>query len=166
MYLPEYFLIGLSLKAIDNLYERKRVLMSILAVLTAFMMGLMIISDKYSASIFLAIVLGSVLSKKVDNLAFAAGTILIAIMVVLGQVIVVVPLFLTLLLSAVLDEYGNTRVEKRLKKDTIFYWFRYRFSMKTCVFGTVLLNWLNPIYFIAFMIFEAGYHLGEWKFKK
>jgi len=148
-----YFIMGLSLKYIDRYYRIRKKQTLILAIFTALLMALFIAYDTMSANIFGAIIIGSLITQKIDNLPFKAGFIVIVLILMIFKLDYSLLTLIPLSIAAAIDEYGNKKSDK--------IWFRYRFSMKTCVFGGILLNLLVPMYFIAFMLFDIGYHLIE-----
>jgi hypothetical protein len=181
-----YALLGAGMKYADQAYDvqvfNKKVA-NYMAILGGTLMGLLIIFDSPSATIFLAMFIGLALTQKIDNIAFYVGTgILLLLPVIFHDVLKIEWLpFGILILAGIIDEIGNDwadrRVLKRLvkhteknKKDQTNKKFTYkigekfflnRFMMKIAVFFLVIFNFFAWLYFIAFMAFDIMYLLVE-----
>ena len=127
-----YALLGAGIKYIDAAYDEKTVnkkiafiIAPVLGILWAYTMLISI----YSATILLAILLGVLLKKKIDNYAFLLGFFIILVIIIpFGIELMILPLiFLTT--AAVLDELGNDITDNNKKS---------RFSKKFSNIGEII----------------------------
>ncbi|MBU0761932.1 MAG: hypothetical protein KKD39_02810, partial [Candidatus Altiarchaeota archaeon] len=148
-----YFVLGFSLKFLDwERLNKKKAL--VLGVLSGALMGYRITSDSYSAAIFLAVIMGSLFSRKIDTRAFKAGALTVALSIILTwnlNIHLTAVVFLSVL--AFFDEYGNDWADKSLFKDRIVWFFKNRMLMKTGILFSVLVFQFPTIYAIAFLLF-------------
>jgi hypothetical protein len=155
-----FFVLGLGLKLVDLLGDGFWVV--VFGVCLGFLFGFFVVFDLYSASILLAVVLGSLLSFKVDTLAFKLGFLTLFLVVLYsGGLRVNFPVFVFLSFLAFFDEYGNDWADKSLVQDSLTKFFRYRMLMKTGVLSCVLLSSLPFEYLIAFLLFDLGYEITD-----
>lgn len=174
-----YALLGAGGKYIDQAYDlgvfnkKKAVIVSIIC---ATIISYLIVKDPSSAMIFLSLIIGVAISKKIDNIAFYIGTIIVILLPITfgGWTEIQWIPFSTLTISAILDEVGNDWADKtknkrllKTKQETqnkkrnklIEKFFKYRCAMKLTILVLSLLSFLNIIYFIAFMLFDTTYTL-------
>ena len=159
-----YFLAGLTLKLGDDLLDeldRADYAIYPLAV-SGVLFGLLMTLNIWDFVLLGAIVIGVLLSGKVNKPQFLIGFIMIGVMLVLrGMPPVVdwvVPLLLVfaLLAAAIIDEVGNDRAE-RGENQYISFFFRYRFTLKITV---LLLSIVLPEFLtraIGLWVFDFGY---------
>lgn len=156
-----FFWFGLVLKFIDVFFVRFGFLCVVLALFVGFGMGYVIVSDAGFASLLLAVILGSLFGRKVDNIAFESGFLVVLVYIWVYSFTVLYIPFVLLLVSAIVDEYGNDWSDRQAVKDSFTFFFKYRMSMKATVIGLALAGSLKPELIIALLIIDAGYHLGE-----
>lgn len=178
-----YAVIGGLIKYIDQAFDIdvfNKKIAKFLAIPTAILMALFMALNDSSATIFLAIVLGLALTKKIDNIAFQVGLFfLITIPVFFGEYVKVQWLPFTLLFMACIgDEYTNDwsdlKIKKRLydealgmankttaKQKTLEILFQHRVLMKLMVILLAIIGIFQPIYLAAFFAFDITYKLVE-----
>ena len=148
---------GFLLKIADYTGEtkRNRILSIGPALVVAVFFWLLINSSEEYSTILLAIVIGSLVSRKVDRLNLLAGLgLLIALMIAYGfRFPLLLPLGI-LAIAAAMDEWGN---DKRWKLNLASSFFRYRGVMKAVA---VVLGSVNQISFgtvAGFYLFDVAY---------
>lgn len=178
-----YAILGGGIKYIDQAFDIgvfNNKIATILSVPLAILMGLLVVFDPISATIFLAVVLGVAVSKKIDNIAFQIAILTLIIVPILFHEIVRIEWFPFgfLVLAAIIDEYGNDwsdrywmnrHLHKALNKktdDSILKrlgetLFSHRPVMKITILLLALANYFNLIYFIAFLAFDWTYKIIE-----
>lgn len=174
--LVAYLLVGMSIKYIDQAFDMgvfSKKIATLLAVPTGVLMGVMMVLDPPSASIFLAIALAVAAANKIDNIAFRIGIgLLILIPVFFSNIIQLLWLpFGLLFLAGLADEFGNDwsdnyRSNHRSQKKTLFgntasFFFSHRMIMKLAMLGLVAFQQLPLAYFPAFLLFDLGYRITE-----
>lgn len=159
-----YAFIGFSFKLIDESYglgKKRKIISTLLSIFCGFLMGFLMVVDVFSMTIFSAVLVGSLVSRKIDNLAFVFGFFVVLFVVLFFGFfdILVFPFFL-LLISAVVDELGNDYVDSHNFGVVLNLFFRYRFAMKFCVLSLFIASILPFSYFIAFLLFDIFYEFG------
>jgi len=163
--LASFAFIGAGIKYIDCVYDEgvfDRRVAVLLGLLCGVLMGYVIGSDAKASAIFLAVIVGVAITRKIDTNPFFLGAILAF----------AVPLFLTknimidwlptaaLVFGGVMDEVGNNRADLGLINSKILRtFFHYRISMEIVMLLLVLAGVFEPSYFVAFMFFDISYHL-------
>jgi hypothetical protein len=174
-----YFLLGAGIKYIDQAYDIRvfnKKTATIIAVPTGLLMAAIVIVDPPSATIFIAMALGLLVTKKIDNIAFQIGIVLVVLLPIFFVNLMDVfwlP-FSVLFLACLADEYGNDWSDKHyLKKlakkhhktlkrtELTALIMRYRSVMKITIIGLVVTKQLAFIYLPAFLLFDLGYTLVE-----
>ncbi len=152
--------IGGGLKFIDEAFDEdvfdKRFAMVLTPILVVLWVWVSVV-DKVSAVILFSILLGVLLTGKIDNFVFKISTIaLIVFFALRGLGPYLIPLvFLTLM--GIVDEKGNDFVDNNSANKVVEFFFLHRFSMK---FGIMLLcavSYFSPIYLVAFLCFDIAY---------
>ena len=152
--------IGGGLKFIDMAFDEdvfdKRFAMVLTPILVVLWIWVSIV-DKVSAVILFSILLGVLLTGKIDNFIFKISTIaLIVFFDLRGLGPYLIPLvFLTLM--GIVDEKGNDFVDNNSANKVVEFFFLHRISMK---FGIMLLcaaAYFSPIYLVAFLCFDIAY---------
>lgn len=178
-----YALLGGGMKYVDQAFDIGVFNKKIAAVITvpgALLMGYLMVVDGYSAMIFLAIVLGVGVSKKIDNLVFQMGLFILILTPIFFHNIVRIEWlpFGFLVMAAILDEYGNDwsdsrqlerNLRKAMKKRTdgsilkrlgeLF--FSHRPLLKSTVLVLVITNYFPLIYLISLLFFDGAYRTIE-----
>ncbi|MBD3387465.1 MAG: hypothetical protein GF414_00830 [Candidatus Altiarchaeales archaeon] len=174
-----YLLLGMSLKYIDQAFDIgvfNRKVATALAVPTAVLMGVLMVLDAPSASIFMAVALGVAAAQKIDNIAFQIGIgLLILIPVFFSNIIELLWIpFGILFIAALADEFGNDWSDeydknKQIKKiknpprehELLYYFFNHRSTMKVTILTLIIFQQLHPVYLPAFLLFDLGYRITE-----
>ena len=178
-----YGIIGGGIKYIDQAFDigvfDSRIA-TIISIPTALLMGLLMITDPISATIFLALVLGLAVSRKIDNIAFQIGILtIILIPIILHNIVSIDWLpFGLLILACLTDEYTNDWSDKKQmerhvktamkrKVETPLHYqiaeliFDHRPVMKVTVLVLALAGQFPNLYFIAYFALDATYKLVE-----
>lgn len=174
-----YTILGAGIKYIDAAYDEKTVSKKAALVIVPFL-GILwaytMLINQYSATILLAILLGVLLKKKIDNYAFLLGFFIILVIIIpFGIELMLLPLIF-LISAAVLDELGNdiiddnkkSRISKKFSFQFALYFFGRRYLMKVGLLYLVLLTIYPWYYLLALIFFDEAYiiiHLYS-KFKK
>jgi hypothetical protein len=175
-----YALSGFFMKLSDDAYDReKNIALAIVAgVLCGSFIGYLAVTSADAACIFIAILIGTVLSLKVDSLNHIAALILFVLIVIyIGIPSIGVITLLICSVAAFLDEIGNDN--KYIKNRWVKLFFEYRFTLKIAVLSFALLGLLQSTYpglkvpgvqyfllptFIYFLLFDLFYELAGLKF--
>ena len=156
-----YALIGGGLKYIDDAFDEglhSRRVASALAVVLVVLWIALSVSDAYSATLLTAVLLGVLLSGKIDNRIFTASTTLIILAIVLfaGENILLLPLAI-LTIFGIIDEKGNDYVDTHRAHRSIEFFFAHRFALKLALFAICAASLMPFEYFVAFLFFDAAY---------
>lgn len=175
-----YGALGGALKYIDQAFDAgvfSKKIAVLISVPTALLMGLFIVMDPSSATIFLAIVLGVGVMQKIDTLAFRLGVLILIMVPVFFREIVEIRWlpFGLLVLAGIGDEFSNDWADKMLnggarkrpgKKALLnrasARLFLQRPLMKASILALTLAGFFQAVYFIAFLAFDAMYSLVAW----
>ncbi|KXH75522.1 MAG: hypothetical protein AM326_08945 [Candidatus Thorarchaeota archaeon SMTZ-45] len=172
LYFTAYFLAGLSLKLGDDLLDeldRSQLAMIPLSI-AGLLFGLLMTISEWDLVLLTSIVIGVLVSGKVNNPQFIVGFVLIfGTLLVVGVPVVTdwlewMTLLIILFMAAVLDEKGNDWADKE-KSPLAFKMFEYRFVLKIVVLGLVI-PW--PMFLLAAIglwIFDLGYESAGWLIK-
>jgi hypothetical protein len=177
-----YALSGFFMKLSDDAYDRKKnISLAIFAgILCGIFVGYLAVTSADAACIFIAIVVGTLLSLKVDSLNHVAALVLFILIVVYIGIpsIGIVTLFICSI-AAFIDEVGNDSlwVKNRGKVTELF--FEYRFSLKITVLLFAVLGLLQTLFpllkipgiqyflfqtFLYFILFDLFYEIASLKF--
>jgi hypothetical protein len=158
--------LGAGIKYIDDAYDlgvfRKDTAL-FMAVLMGLLMGSVSAIDALSATFFLSFIVFALITRKIDNLAFAIGTLLVFVIPVVRSIYqpsdytINWLILSTLIFSGWVDEEGNLLADKKKIKGMLYQFFRYRIFMKIIVFLLAILHVIPFIYFIAFMAYDLSY---------
>ena len=178
-----YAILGAGIKYIDMAYDDNmfnKTTANIIALISAAIMGALIITDQTSAVIFMAIITAAILTGKTDNDTFkicATGmilTYLLSRMTLTGDDFITTEnaiALTTLIISGVLDEKGNDWYDRKRnalikpiwitiqEEGIIEKFFKHRGLMKITVLWLCIIGYFNFIYFIAFILFDLAYDL-------
>ena len=159
--LAVYALIGGGLKYIDDAFDEgvhsRRIASLLAAVLVVFWVTLSAV-DSYSATILTAVLLGVLLSGKIDNRVFTASTCAIVLTVVLlaRENLLLLPLAI-LTAFGVVDEKGNDYVDSHRAHRLVEFFFAHRFALKLALLALCAASVLPFAYLAAFMCFDLAY---------
>jgi hypothetical protein len=163
--LASFAFLGAGLKYIDCVYDEgvfdKRIAL-VLGVACGLLGGYVMATDATSSSIGIAVVVGVAVTRKIDTSVFMLATIFaFAIPIFLANSVVLnwLPIA-TLVFGGIVDEMGNNQADLGLI-NTPFWktFFHFRFSMQAVMLLLVLASIFEPIYFLAFFLFDLSYHM-------
>ena len=177
-----YALSGFFMKLSDDAYDRKKnISLAIFAgILCGVFVGYLAVTSADAACIFIAIVVGTLLSLKVDSLNHVAALVLfILIVVYIGIPSIGIVTLIICSIAAFIDEVGNDNlwVKNRGKMTELF--FEYRFSLKITVLLFAVLGLLQTLFpllkipgiqyflfqtFLYFILFDLFYEIAGLKF--
>jgi hypothetical protein len=177
-----YALSGFFMKLSDDAYDQKKnILMAILAgILCGLFVGYLAITSADAACIFIAILIGTLLSLKVDSLNHIIALLLfVSIIVYIGIPSIGIVTLLICSFAAFIDEFGNDNkwIKKRGRRIDLF--FEYRFTLKITVLLFAILGLLQISFpglkipgvqyflfqtFLYFILFDLFYELAGLKF--
>ncbi len=149
---------------LDELY-RSNVSWIPLAV-SGTLFGLLMANSEWDFVLFSAIIIGVILSGKVNRREFLAGFVTIGVVLLLLGLPTVTDwldwstLLIALMLAAVLDEKGNDWADERVSPRA-YRFFSYRMTMK---FSALLLSIPWPGFFqsaVGLWIFDTGYEIAN-----
>lgn len=171
-----YAVLGASIKISDQAFDENffsKKIAYFLFIPVALLMGYYIVTDPFSAAIFIAIIVGGIITKKANNYVFLGvgiGILIIAFsLYVLGLIEIPLVYFYILLIFAVLDEIVSDFAGR--KKKTVFSRVAYyRPFIKLNIITFVLWGFFPIIYLPAFFLFDLSYVLVEhftlWRYHK
>ncbi len=154
-----FLLIGAGLKYIDEAFDEENLNKTTATILAGILLILWIglsYLDIGSRTILLAILLGVLLTGKIDNLVFASSTALIFGSFVFVERIAMFPLIM-LALTGVIDEKGNDYVDANKTHGLISFFFLHRFTMKTGLAALTIGGIFPYYYLLAFLLFDMSY---------
>jgi hypothetical protein len=177
-----YALSGFFMKLSDDAYDRKKnISLAIFSgILCGVFVGYLAVTSADAACIFIAIVVGTLLSLKVDSLNHVAALVLfILIVVYIGIPSIGIVTLIICSIAAFIDEVGNDNlwVKNRGKMTELF--FEYRFSLKITVLLFAVLGLLQTQFpflkipgiqyflfqtFLYFILFDLFYEIAGLKF--
>jgi hypothetical protein len=175
-----YALSGLFMKLSDDAYDKKKnIFLAILAgILCGSFIGYLAVTSADAACIFIAILIGTILSLKVDSLNHIAALLLFVLIVIYIGIptIGILTLFICSI-AAFLDEIGNDN--KFIKNRMAKMFFEYRFTLKVAVLLFAILGIFQSTYpglkipgvqyfllqtFVFFILFDLFYEIAGLKF--
>ncbi|BDZ71014.1 hypothetical protein [Methanobacterium petrolearium] len=175
-----YALSGFFMKFSDDALDQKdNTLLGVASgLLCVAGIGYLAVNFSDAATIFLAILLGTVLSAKVDKIGHMVTLIVFLVILFIWGIPTIGIITLAICtLAAWLDEVGNDRESFEGKK-ILETFFNYRCALKITVLilsilgGLPLtsqipgLNFFQPVTFIYFMLFDLAYELAGLKFDR
>jgi ABC-type amino acid transport system permease subunit len=173
MYFSAYFLAGLLLKTGDDLLDEhnRSDLSWIPLALSGLLFGLIMTVSEWDLALMVSIIIGVLVSGKVNRPPFILGFVMIAITVIMRGLPLVsgfldwLTLVVMMFLAAVLDERGNDWTDQNVSPKA-YRFFKYRFTLKVSV---LLLSVPWPLLFptaIGLWFFDFGYEIVAWIVKK
>jgi hypothetical protein len=166
-YFSVYLLAGLTLKIGDDLLDEleRPDLSWVPLALAGILFGLLMTVSEWDLALLTSIVIGVLVSGKVNRLQFVVGFVLIfAVVILVGLppisnwldwLTVVIMMFL----AAVLDERGNDWADQEVSP-IAYKFFDYRFTMKVSV---ILISLVWPLLFpaaVGLWFFDLGYEIA------
>ena len=170
-----YPLAGFFMKISDDAQDEKK--NTGLAVFTGLIcvlaIGYLSVTSSDAATIFIGILVGTLLAGKVDRVAHVITLIIfLSILVIFGIPSVGIAALVICIAAAYLDEMGNDASWLREKRKLNLF-FKYRFALKLAVLFLAmggLLHYLNPKFagiiffqpetFIYFLLFDLAYEVA------
>jgi hypothetical protein len=169
LYFSAYFLAGLSLKLGDDLLDelgRPQAAWIPLSV-AGLLFGLLMTASEWDLVLLTSIVIGVLVSGKVNRPQFIVGfAMIVGTLLIIGIPIITSWLdwstvLIILFLAAVLDEKGNDWADED-QSPLAFKLFKYRFVLKIVVLGLII-PW--PMFLpsaIGLWVFDIGYESAGW----
>ena len=169
MYFSAYFLAGLTLKLGDDLLDEldQPNAAWVPLALAGLLFGLLMTISEWDLVLLTSIVIGVLVSGKVNRPQFIVGFVLILTMLLLLGVPVItrwldwLTVLIILFLAAVLDEKGNDWTD-RSRSPVAYKLFEYRFILKIVALCLVI-PW--PMFLstaIGLWVFDFGYEFAGW----
>ena len=173
VYFSAYLLAGLTLKIGDDLLDEldRPDLSWIPLALAGVLFGFIMTVSEWDLALMTSIIIGVLVSGKVNRLQFVVGFLLIFSVVIfvglppisswLDWLTVVIMMFL----AAVLDERGNDWTNQEISPKA-YKFFEYRFTLKISV---ILISIPWPLLFpaaIGLWFFDLGYEIAGWIVRK
>ncbi|HMK54451.1 MAG TPA: hypothetical protein VK444_06690 [Methanobacteriaceae archaeon] len=172
-----YPLAGFFMKISDDAQDEKNntILGAITGIICVLAIGYLVVTSSDAATIFIAILIGTLLAGKIDHWGHIITLIIgLGILAIFGLPPLGILTLAICIAATYLDEFGNDAPwldgEKKL---TTF--FRYRFVLKITVFALALggliqifypgftipgLRFFQPATFIYFLLFDLAYELA------
>lgn len=177
-----YALSGFFMKLSDDSYDQKKNIY--LALFAGLICGLSIaylaVTSSDAACIFIAILIGTVLSLKVDSLNHVAALLIFLLIIIyIGIPQVGIITLIICSLAAFVDEVGNDNSHLKKFGTGVVKFFDYRVTLKITVLLFAVLGLLQPLFpvltvpnvqyfqfqtFIFFLLFDISYEIAGLKF--
>jgi hypothetical protein len=168
-YFSAYLLSGLTLKIGDDLLDEldKPDLSWVPLALAGVLFGFIMTVSEWDLALMTSIIIGVIVSGKVNRLQFVVGFVLIFTVVLLVGIPVIsswldwLTLVIMMFLAAVLDERGNEWADQEVSPKA-YKFFEYRFTMKVSV---ILISLVWPLLLpaaIGLWFFDFGYEIAGW----
>ncbi|OPY34077.1 MAG: hypothetical protein A4E32_00346 [Methanomassiliicoccales archaeon PtaU1.Bin124] len=162
---PLYAFLGFAIKFIDQAYDEEMYSLktaNLLAVISGVVMGaLMVFDSPFSTAFFLAMIVSLILARKIDNVAFAAGTgtalITLGIMLFRENVEFMWGVVVIFLVAGFIDEIMD-EVAHRVRTVKAMEWFlHYRPFSDVAIVLMVLAGTFSWEYLVPYFAFTIGY---------
>jgi len=168
-YFSAYLLAGLTLKIGDDLLDEldKPDLSWVPLALAGILFGLIMTVSEWDLALMMSIIIGVIVSGKVNRLQFVVGFVLIFVVVILIGIPPItswldwLTLVIMMFFAAVLDERGNEWADQEISPKA-YKFFEYRFTMKVSV---ILISLVWPLLFpaaVGLWFFDLGYEIAGW----
>jgi hypothetical protein len=172
-YFSAFLLAGLTLKIGDDLLDEldKPDLSCIPLALAGILFGALMTVSEWDLALLTSIIIGVVVSGKVNRLQFVVGFVLIfAVLLLIGIPPISswldwLTLVIMMFLAAVLDERGNDWADQSVSPKA-YKFFEYRFTMKVSV---LLISLIWPLLLpaaIGLWFFDLGYEIAGWAVRR
>lgn len=177
-----YAFSGFFMKLSDDAYDQKKnIYLALFAgIICGISVAYLAVTSSDAACIFIAILIGTVLSLKVDSINHIAALILFVLIIVyIGIPSIGIITLIICTLAAFIDEIGNDRVGIKKFGNKVVMFFEYRFTLKLTVLFFAILGLLQPLLplltvpgiqyfqfqtFILFLLFDLSYEIAGLKF--
>ncbi len=168
-YFSAYLLAGLTLKIGDDLLDEldKPDLSWVPLALAGILFGLIMTVSEWDLALMMSIIIGVIVSGKVNRLQFVVGFVLIFVVVILIGIPPItswldwLTLVIMMFFAAVLDERGTEWADQEISPKA-YKFFEYRFTMKVSV---ILISLVWPLLFpaaVGLWFFDLGYEIAGW----
>jgi len=168
-YFSTFLLAGLSLKIGDDLLDEldKPDLSWVPLALAGILFGFIMTVSEWDLALMVSILIGVIVSGKVNRLQFVVGFVLIFVVVLLVGIPPIISwldwltLVIMMFLAAVLDERGNDWADREASPKA-YKFFEYRFTMKVSV---ILISLIWPLLLpaaVGLWFFDLGYEIAGW----
>ena len=167
-----YALSGFFMKLSDDEYDEKSntiwaILLGVICgAFTAYASSI----SPDAACIFIAILIGNILSLKVDGIhhiaTMASFLILFFILGLPHFTMTSILIIVICMIGAIIDEIGNDNESIYAKSRFLEYFFDYRFALKVVILLLVIAGLLDGWSFIYFLCFEIAYEIARKTFEK
>ena len=168
-YFSAYLLAGLTLKIGDDLLDEldKPDLSWVPLALAGILFGLIMTVSEWDLALMMSIIIGVIVSGKVNRLQFVVGFVLIFVVVILIGIPPItswldwLTLVIMMFFAAVLDERGNEWADQEISPKA-YKFFECRFTMKVSV---ILISLVWPLLFpaaVGLWFFDLGYEIAGW----
>ncbi|MGY5858901.1 MAG: hypothetical protein RTU63_05995 [Candidatus Thorarchaeota archaeon] len=168
-YFSAYLLAGLTLKIGDDLLDEldKPDLSWVPLALAGVLFGFIMTVSEWDLALMMSIIIGVIVSGKVNRLQFVVGFVLIFTVMILVGIPPIsswldwLTLVIMMFLAAVLDERGNEWTDQEVSPRA-YKFFEYRFTMKVSV---LLISLIWPLLLpaaIGLWFFDIGYEIAGW----
>lgn len=173
VYFSAYLLAGLTLKIGDDLLDEldRPDLSWIPLALAGVLFGFIMTVSEWDLALMTSIIIGVLVSGKVNRLQFVVGFVLIfSVLIIVGLPPIIswldwLTVVIMMFLAAVLDERGNDWANQEISPKA-YKFFEYRFTLKISV---ILISILWPLLFpaaVGLWFFDLGYELAGWIVRK
>ena len=167
--LMSFAFLGGAIKYIDQAYDESAFSIrsaNVLAVLAGLLMGFLMAADSpFSTAFFISMLISLSVAKKVDNLAFVAGSLIaVASFILLSSqysiAVLVMPIVI-FLVTGLLDEIMDGLAHKRNLTGWAERFITYRPFSDFAMVGMILLGWFSWVCLLLYLCFTAAYMIVE-----
>ncbi len=160
-----YAFLGGAIKYVDEAYDESAFSTfsaNGLAVLAGMVMGaLMAVDSPFSTAFFAAMLISLFIAKKIDNIAFVAGTVFAIMTVALLShyypvTWLAIPIAL-FLLAGFIDEIGDNFAHKHQLPDWISNILHYRPFSDLALLGVIVMGGFSILYIVPYFAFTFSY---------
>ncbi|MEW6011655.1 MAG: hypothetical protein CIT03_01695 [Methanobacterium sp.] len=177
-----YSLSGFLMKFSDDAFDERldKKLAIITGILCGVLIGILAVSNLDAAYIFFAILIGTLLSKKIDGVHHILTLLaFVSITLIMGLPFLSIPTLLICSLGAYLDEIGNDNPDLEKYRFWNFF-FKYRFTLKVVIvllglggyiqsltgLSLPYIDFLSISTIFYFILFEVSYELSGYSFSR
>jgi hypothetical protein len=167
--LISFAFLGGAIKYIDQAYDESSFSIrsaNALAVMAGLAMGFLMAADSpFSTAFFISMLTSLFIAKKVDNVAFVAGSLVaVASFVLLSTqysvTILIVPVAI-FLVAGLVDEIMDGMVHKRNISGLAGRFITYRPFSDFAMVGMILLGWFSWTCLLSYLCFTVAYMIVE-----
>jgi hypothetical protein len=167
--LMSFAFLGGAIKYVDQAYDESAFSIrsaNVLAVLAGFLMGFLMAADSpFSTAFFISMLISLSVAKKVDNLAFVAGSLIAVVSFILlssqYSISVLIMPIVIFLVTGLLDEIADGVAHKRELTGWAERFITYRPFSDFAMVGMILLGWFSWICLLLYLCFTVAYMVVE-----